>query len=278
MAISYKAIAFANDLASTLNARLNGALTFAVSADTDGQPMLTAGAGTAGAENVVLKLSNYLVAQNAAATTAGAPTPYKDELGLAANPFSPTIAQLTTEASGTATLGTGTNASATVLITAGGAGAEGVVVAGTTVTAVFAGTAITDATALVTALNANAKVNKLGTASNVAGTSATVTFTAKPGLGTLANSFGWAASAGSTHVTAASGAGYMAGGTVTGGNAGASSLVSLADLFKILGEVFGRGTIVEMYLSAAGTAPSSSNGTLVASFTMSAQYPAMSVN
>lgn len=278
MAISYKAIAFANDLASTLNARLNGALTFALAADTDGQPYLSAGSGVAGAENVVLKLSNYLTAQNAAATAAGAPTPYKDELGLAASPFSPTIAQLTTEAAGTATLGNGTAAAGTVVITAGGAGAEGVVVAGTTVTAVFAGTAITDATALVTAVNANAKVNKLGTASNVASTSATVTFTAKPGTGTLANSFGWAASAGSTHVTAASGAGYLAGGTVTTGNAGGMSLVNLADLFKILGEVFGRGTIVETYLSAAGTAPSTSNGTLVATFSMSSQFPGTSNN
>jgi hypothetical protein len=271
MAVSYKAIALANDMMEKLNARFNGALTFALSADTDGQPVLSAGSGTAGAENIVIKLSNYLVAQNALAAGNSAPTPYKDELGLAANPFSPTILQVTTEAAGTGTLGTGANATSTITISSG-SGTLHAVVGGTDVSVTWATSDNATATALAAAITGDAKANKLVTA--VASTN-TVVVTAKPGLGTLGNSIGLTVSG--TGISA-TGSGYLVGGTVAGGNAGLNSLVKLTDLVKVLGEAFPRDCITEVYLSAAGTAPSTSNGSLVATFTISSQYPAMSVN
>lgn len=102
MAVSYKAVAIANQLLSNLNAR--GPLTFTMGQASDGYPTLSTGSGSGGAQNIAIKVVNYLSKENAAATTAVAPLPYLDELGLAASPFSPTIIMVTLETSGTANI------------------------------------------------------------------------------------------------------------------------------------------------------------------------------
>lgn len=97
MATSYKATALGLQLLQDLNQR--GPLTYTSSVSAAGDIVLSTGSGSAGAQNVVIVLKNYLNAQNALATTATAPLPYTTSLGLAATPFSPTVAQVSVEAS-----------------------------------------------------------------------------------------------------------------------------------------------------------------------------------
>jgi type 1 fimbria pilin len=94
-ASSYKAVAIAQQLLSDLNQR--GPLTFTMGVASDGYPTLTTGSGSAGAQNIAIKVINYLDQQNAAASGASKPLPYKDSLGLNATPFSPTMIQISLE-------------------------------------------------------------------------------------------------------------------------------------------------------------------------------------
>lgn len=97
-ASSYKAVAIAQQLLSDLNQR--GPLTFVMGVASDGYPTLVSNAHTpavAGEQNISIKVINYLDKENAAAATATAPLPYLDELGLRANPFSPTMVLVSLE-------------------------------------------------------------------------------------------------------------------------------------------------------------------------------------
>lgn len=86
MATDYKSQAIAHDLADRLKERGLGSLGIVESFDTDGNPLITLGAGVALGANAVLKVRpvDWPLAQ--------------DILGLAANVYNPHVIQLVTEA------------------------------------------------------------------------------------------------------------------------------------------------------------------------------------
>jgi hypothetical protein len=90
MATDYKSQAIAHDLASRLGERGLTSLGIVESFDTDGNPLINIGAGSAGGANAVIKCLPVVwpLAQ--------------DVLGLSANMYSPHTLQLVTEADPTA--------------------------------------------------------------------------------------------------------------------------------------------------------------------------------
>jgi hypothetical protein len=88
---SYKAMAIAHDLTDRLKARLNSSLAVVESFDTDGNPLITVGAGVALGANMVIKVraQDWPLA--------------KDVLGLSANIYAPHVVQFVTEANYAAT-------------------------------------------------------------------------------------------------------------------------------------------------------------------------------
>ena len=91
MATSYKALAVAQQIFSTMSVRAAAAsLACTQSLDTDGNPLIYLGAGSNGGQNALIKIqpASWPLATNS--------------LGTAEAPFVPTIALLATETSGTA--------------------------------------------------------------------------------------------------------------------------------------------------------------------------------
>jgi hypothetical protein len=92
MAVSYKAQSLANDLLQSLNQRFGSAATttmqgvWTLGADTDGYPLLTS-VGAAGTQSCLIKV-NSLMNQVSI---------FKDSLGNAAYPFSPSVIQVVLE-------------------------------------------------------------------------------------------------------------------------------------------------------------------------------------
>ncbi len=225
----------------------------------------------AGEENVVIKLTNYLAQQNAAAVAAGQPVPYLDELGLGASPLSPTIAQIVTE--GAAVSSDGDFASGTVTFASWASGAGTFTLGGTTVSQTFSVDNDTSVGLLAALAQANAHIAAIATVTANAGV---LTWTALQS-GSAWNNVKFASTVASGTATLAPATGYATTGS-DGSAASDASIVPAGDLLKVLGEALGQGTIVELFLTDAGEAPAPGEGTLMGTFTMSAQYPSTSSN